>query len=200
MAGWPILEDDGVVVMSVRRVGRLRVGDEETKEADHFLHGAVSVIEKSAFLVDRKFVSVDFARRDRLLADEGDAVLFHGDFEAVPVHGGAFGKSVFDDDADAIALRDLDSGPGAGAVVAPGVDGLEGSDFAFHRFGAQAEHFCGPVEGEGEIRDVGGDDGDVGMRMRRSGFGFCGGGVVMDGILFIRRGGRLRRSGFEARA
>jgi len=162
----PFLEDDGVIVIGVRRVGRLRMGDEESDEADHFLHGAVGVVEKSAFLVDSEFVSVGFTGRDGFLADEGDAVLFDGHFEAVPVHGGAFGKRVFDDDADAVTLRDLDSGAGAGAVVAPGVDGFEGCDFAFHGFGAEAKNFCDAVESEGEVGNVGSDDRNVGMRVR----------------------------------
>ena len=99
-------------MIDVRRVGSLRVGDEYAEKADHFLHGAVGVIEESAFLVDREFIGVGFAGGDGLLADEGDAVLFDGNFEAVPVHGSAFGKSVFDVDADAVALRDLNGGTG----------------------------------------------------------------------------------------
>ncbi len=89
------------------------MGDEQAQQADHFLHGAVGVVEKSAFLVDGEFVGIRFAGRDRFLADEGHAVLFDGDFQAVPVHGGAFGQGVFDDDANVIALRDLDRGTGA---------------------------------------------------------------------------------------
>ena len=177
------------------------MGDEEAEEADHFLHGTVRVIEKSAFLVDSEFVGVGFAWRYRLLADEGDAVLFDRDFEAVPVHGSAFRKSVFDKDADAIALGDLDGGAGAGAVVAPGVDSFEGSDFAFHGFGAEAEDFGGPVEGKGEIGDVGCDDGNVRMRVRgrRRGFGFCREGAMMRGICFGSEGCRLGRCGVGAR-
>ena len=75
------------------------MGDEKAEEADHFLHSAVGVIEKCAFLVNGEFVRVGFAWRDGFLADEGDAVLFDGNFESVPVHGGAFGKGVFDEDA-----------------------------------------------------------------------------------------------------
>jgi len=163
----PFLEDDGVVVIGVRGVGILRVGDEEAEEADHFLHGAVGVIEKSAFLMDGEFVGVGFAGRDWFLADEGDAVLFDGNFQAVPMHGGAFGKRVFDEDADAIALRDLDRGARAGTVVAPGVDSFKGSYFAFYGFGAEAEDFGGAVEGEGEIGDVGSDYGNVRVIVRR---------------------------------
>ena len=99
-------------------------------------------------------------------------------------------------------MGDLDGGAGAGAVVAPGVDGFEGSDFALHGFGAEAEDFCGAVEGEGEIGDVGSDDGDVGMRARGRprGFGFRREGVVVRGKLFVWRGGRLGRGRVEASA
>ena len=160
----PFLEDDAEVVIGVRRVGSLRMRDEQAEEADHFLHGAVRVIEERAFLVDGEFVGVGFAGCDGFLADEGDAVLFDGHFEAVPVHGGAFGQGVFDVDADAIALRDLNRGTGAGAVVAPCVNRFEGSDFAFHGFGAEVEDFGRAVEREGEIGDVGRYDGDVRVR------------------------------------
>ena len=86
--------------------------DEQADLAEHFLHGAVRVIEKCAFLMDGEFVGVFFAGRDRFLADPGDAVLVDGNFEAVPVDGGGFGQAIFEDDADAVALIDLDCGPG----------------------------------------------------------------------------------------
>jgi len=74
------------------------------------------------------------------------------DFEAVQCMG-CFGQSVFDHDADAIALRDLDRWAGH-ERVRPGSDGFEGAILR-SRFGAEAEDFCGAVEGEGEIGDVG---------------------------------------------
>ena len=105
--------------------------DEHAEEADHFLHGAMGVIEESAFLMNDEFVGVRFAGSNGLLADERNAVLLDGNFQAVPVHGGAFRKRVFDVDADAIALGDLNGGPGTRAVIAPGIDGFEGRDFLF---------------------------------------------------------------------
>jgi hypothetical protein len=59
---------------------------------------------------------------------------------------------------DAVALIDLDRRAGATAVVAPGVDGFEGSDLALQGLGLQAKHFDGAVEFKGKIGHVGGDD------------------------------------------
>jgi hypothetical protein len=101
---------------------------------------------------------VFFAGWDWFLADPGDAVLFNGDFQAVPVDGGGFGEIIFEDDADAIVLIDLDCGTRATAVVAPCVDGFEGGKFAFYDFSGEAEDFCGAVEFVREVGDVGGDD------------------------------------------
>ena len=149
------MEDDSEVVVDLWRVRSWRMGDEQAEQADHFLHGAVRVIEEGTFLVNREFVGKSFAGGDGLLADEGDAVLFDGDFQAMPVHGGALRECVFDVDANAIALCDLDGGAGAGTVVTPGVNSFEGCDFALHRFGAKVEDFGSAVETEGQIGDVG---------------------------------------------
>src|SRR5579863_2871510 len=115
--------------------------DEKANHAHHFLHGAVRVIEKSAFLMDGKFVGVFFARSDGLLADPGDAVLFDGNFEAVPVNGSGFGEAIFENNADAFALLDLDCWAWATSVVAPGVDGFERRDFALYRFSDEMKDF-----------------------------------------------------------
>ena len=77
----------------------------------------------------------------------------------LPVHGGAFWQRVFDDDADAVTLIDLHGRAGATAVVAPRVDGFEGSNLAFQRFGFQTKYFDGAVHLESEIGHVGSDDG-----------------------------------------
>src|SRR4029077_19458731 len=111
---------------------RFGMRDEKSDLADHFLHGAVRVVEKGSFLMHGEFVNVFFAGCDRLLTDVRDAVLLDGNFEAVPMDGSGFWKFVFEDYADAIALLDLDGRAGADPVVAPGVDGLEGRDFALH--------------------------------------------------------------------
>jgi len=178
----PFLENDAVVVIDWRRVGDFRMGDEHAEQANHFLHGAVSVIEEGAFLVDGEFVGEGAAGRDGFLADEGDAVLFDRNFEAVPVHGRAFGKTIFEDDADAIALGDLDSRAGTGTVVAPGVDGFEGSDLKFEGLGFEAEDLDAAVELEGEIGEIGSEHGRRGSAGRRTAtFGGTLLRIVIDG-------------------
>jgi len=89
------------------------------------------VIEKRSLLMHGEFVSVGFARRDGPLADERYAVLLDGDFDAVPVHGRAFRKTIFDEDANAVALCDLNRGTGATAVVTPDVERFPRDDSAF---------------------------------------------------------------------
>ena len=42
--------------------------DEHAEEADHFLHGAVSVVEESAFLMNGEFIGISFAGSDGFLA------------------------------------------------------------------------------------------------------------------------------------
>ena len=130
-----------VVVIDARLVRLVGMRDEEADLAQHFLHRAVRVIEKRAFLMDGEFVSVFFAGWNRFLADPRDAVLFDGNFQAVPVHGGGFRQAIFEDDADAVALIDLDRGTGAASVVTPGVDGLERRDLALHDFGRETKDF-----------------------------------------------------------
>src|ERR1700687_254949 len=102
-----------------------------------------------------EFVNIPLTRCDRLLADVRDAVLLDGNFEAVPVDGSGFRKFVFEDDADAIALLNLDGWAGADPVVAPGVDGLEGRDLSPHRFGGEAEDLYRAVHLVRQIGNVG---------------------------------------------
>jgi hypothetical protein len=156
----PLLENDGEIVMGMRSVRGLRMNDDGAEEADHFLHGTVSVVEEGAFLVNGEFIGKRAAGRNGFLADPRNAVLLDGDFEAVPVHGSAFREGIFDDDADAVTLRELDGWSGAAAVVAPSIDGFEGRDLALERLGFQVEDFDGAMHLEREIRDVGSDDGD----------------------------------------
>lgn len=128
--------------------------DEHAEEADHFLHGAVSVVEESAFLMNGEFIGISFAGSDGFLADERYAVLLDRNFQTVPMHGGTFRKSVFDVDADAVALRDLNGGPGTRAVVTPGIYGFEGRDFLFEGRGFEMKGLCGAVHLERAIGDV----------------------------------------------
>ena len=116
------------------RVRLFRMRDEHPDQADHLLHGAVCVIEERALLVHREFVRVTSAGWHRFLADPRDAVLLNGQFQPVPVHGGALWECVFEYHAHAIALRDLNGWPGATTVVTPGIDCLERRDFLLHRF------------------------------------------------------------------
>jgi len=70
----------------------------------------VGVVEKSAFLVDGEFVGIRFARAMGVGRKERGPV--DGDFEPCQCMEVLSGQSVFDHDADAIALRDLDRGAG----------------------------------------------------------------------------------------
>ena len=82
--------------------------DEEPEHPDHLLHGAVRVVEERAVLPQGELVGEAPARFDLGLADAGHAVHLDGHLEAVPVHGGGLGEAVLEQDADAIALHDLD--------------------------------------------------------------------------------------------
>ena len=144
-------------MIGARLVRRGGVRDEEANLAEHFLHGAVGVVEERAFLMDGEVVGEFVAGRHGFLADPGDTILLDGNFQAVPVEGGGFGEMIFENDADVISLADLKSGTWAGAVVAPGVDGFERGDFAADGFGGEVEDFYIAIEVEREIRDVGRD-------------------------------------------
>src|SRR5271170_6744385 len=87
----PLLQDDAEIVVDVRGVRVLRMGDEHAEQADHFLHGTVRVVEKRTRLVNREFVRKSFAGSDGFLADERDPVLLNGHFKPVPLQGSAFG-------------------------------------------------------------------------------------------------------------
>jgi hypothetical protein len=75
---------------------------------------------------------------------------------------GGFRQAILEDDADAIALIDLDRRARAAAVVAPRVDGFKRRDFAFHNFGREAKHFHVAVEFEREIGNVRSNDARTG--------------------------------------
>ena len=115
--------------------------DERADHAHHFLHGHVRVIEVGAFLLQSELVDETAAGEDRVLREAGAAVHGEGDIEAVPVHGGRLGEMIVHDDADAVALNDLDGGAGGGAVVAPEIEDLAGEDFLFYWFGDQVKDF-----------------------------------------------------------
>ena len=83
------------------------MGDEHADQANHFLHGAVRVIEKSSFLMNREFVGKSFAWCDGFLADVGHAILLDGNFQTMPVHGSALRQAIFHMDAHAVALLHL---------------------------------------------------------------------------------------------
>ena len=91
---------------------------------------------------------------------------------------------VVEDDADVIALVDLDGGAGRAAVESPGIDGFVGVDFLAQYFGDQMEDFRAAVHGVGKIANIWGDYGRLrcrerhrmpgrpnGLRRRRSGVG-----------------------------
>src|SRR5271156_4551079 len=167
----PLLKNHAKIVIGAGLVGPLWMRDEESNHTHHFLHGAGGVIEECALLMDREFVGVFFAWRDGLLADPRDAVLLDGNFEAVPVNGSGFGEAVFEDDAHAFALLNLNRGAGARAVVAPCVDRFEWSDFSFHWLGDQMENFDGAIHLGRQIRQVGSDHGQVRIGRGRGSWG-----------------------------
>ena len=136
------------------RVTLLRVRNEHSDHANHFLHRAVRVIEKSSFLVNGKFIPVGFAGRDWLLADVRYAVLFDGNFQSVPMHGGAFRQAIFHVDAHPVSLLHLNGGSGATAVVAPHIERFPRHDAALYRLGNQSKYFGAAIHREGQIRDV----------------------------------------------
>ena len=157
-----LLQVDDEVLVAVRAVGNAGVHDEGAEHAGELLHGHVGVVEEGAFLVDGEVVGERFAGLYGFLRDAGHAVVADVVFKAVPVDGGGFGELVSEDDADPVSLGDLDGGTGGGAVEAPDVDGFVGGDLAPHDVGGEAEDLGIAVELEGEVADVGGDDGGGG--------------------------------------
>jgi hypothetical protein len=70
------------------------------------------------------------------------------------VHGRSLGEFILENDANLVALRDLDSGAGSGAVETPNVDCLIGGDLALENLGRHAEHFDITVHLERQVADV----------------------------------------------
>jgi hypothetical protein len=99
------------------------------------------------------------------------------------MHRGAFREGVFDVDADAIALGDLNRGARRGAVIAPDLDGLEGNDSLFEGSGFETEDSYRAVEFKGEI-------GNIRTEHQDGGF-WRGNGAA--GILVSRWSGNFRR-------
>ena len=76
----------------------------------------------------------------------------------MPVKAGGFGKMIFKDDANAVALIGLNGRAGATAVVAPDVHHLKGDDLALYGLGDQAEFLDVAVHAKRQIRYVRGLD------------------------------------------
>src|SRR6266478_6154177 len=119
--------------------------DKKSDLANHLLHGAVRVIEERPFLMHGELIDVFFAWCHGLLADPGNAVLFDGNLQAVPMQRSRFGELVLEDHPDAVALLNLDGWPRSAAVVAPSVDGFERCDFALHGLGNEAKNLYAGV-------------------------------------------------------
>src|SRR6516164_2624092 len=107
--------------------------NEHSDQPDHFLHGAVRMIEKRSFLMHGELVGISCTWRHRFLADPRHAILFDGNLQTMPVQRSTLGKRVIENDPYAIALRDLNGRPWAIAVIAPDIDGLERHDFLLQR-------------------------------------------------------------------
>jgi len=94
------------------------------------------------------------AGSDRRLADIGNPIHFDGHLEAVPVDRGRFRQAVLEDDADAVALVDLDRRTRRSPVVAPHVHRLERNDSPLHRLCRQVEHLHSVLEGMRQARQI----------------------------------------------
>jgi hypothetical protein len=81
----PLLQDQAIIMVGVWAIRCFWVRDEEADLADHFLHGAVGMVKEGSFLMHGELVRVRFAGGHRFLADPRNAVLFDGDFQAVPM-------------------------------------------------------------------------------------------------------------------
>jgi hypothetical protein len=150
----PFLQDHSVVVIGVRPVGFIRMGDQKSDLPHHFLHGAVRVIEKRAFLMHGKLVDVPVSRCHGLLADPGHAVLLDGNFQTVPVQGSRFRQMIFENHTHALALLDLNRRSRAAPVVAPCVDGFKRHNLLLHRFGGEFEDLHSAVDFADKIRHI----------------------------------------------
>src|SRR2546425_12860688 len=117
-----------------------------------------------------ELVQIFSAGRHGLLADERHAVLLDGDFEAVPVERGGFGQGVFKDDADAVALPNLDGRAGARTAVAPNVQRFERNDAALERFGGEAEDSHAAIHFVRQIGNIGRLYGTEGARRKSDSF------------------------------
>ena len=142
-------------------VGRGGMHDEAAKHADHLLHGHVRVVEERSALVNMELVDEAAAGKHGLLRDAGLAVVADLIFKAVPVNRTWLGKMVVEDDADVVALIDLNGGPGRRAIEAPEVERPVGQNRSLHWLGDEVEDLGAVVEREGEIGDIGSGDGDI---------------------------------------
>src|SRR5438876_878644 len=156
-SGWmknmPHVDHDfGIVHMRLVRL--LGMDDEHADLTHHFLHGGVRVVEERAFLVKSEFVGELLARSNRHLADVRRSIHFDRDFDTVPMDGRGFGQSVLKDDADAVALPDLDGRTRTTAVVPPDGHVPERNEFPLNRLRSKPEDFDSPIHFVGKIGNV----------------------------------------------
>jgi hypothetical protein len=118
------VQQDGEVAIHRLAGARARVNDEEAHHPEGHLQRLVGVrmVHERAVLPQRELVSVRLARLDVRLVEARDAIHAVRQEHAVPVHAGALGQVVRDQDAHAVALDRLDRRPRALPVVAPSVD------------------------------------------------------------------------------
>src|SRR5437870_8431286 len=126
------LQDDEEIFFNARFVRLLWMHDERTDHSHHFLHGHMRVIEVGSFLAECEFVDKSTAGRDGVLAGTRCAVHLDRNLESVPVHRSWFGEVIVHDDADAIALSDLNRGSRRTAVITPEVNDPPWDDFLLH--------------------------------------------------------------------
>src|SRR5438270_12282683 len=148
------LHDNDEVLIDARLVGFLPEPNERADHPHHFLHRHVRVIEVGSFLVECELVDEAATRCDRVLARSRRAIHVDWNFEAVPVHRSRFGKVVIHDDANAIALGNLNGWPRCAAVNTPEINDSARNDFLLHWLGDEMEFLDVAIHTPRQVGDI----------------------------------------------
>jgi hypothetical protein len=146
--------------------------DDHAHHAHRHLNHLVGMrmVHERPALLHLELVDKGLAGRDVRLVQAADAVHAARNDHAVPVHGGVFGQSVGDEDADLVAFDRLDGRPRRLAVIAPEIDLHAFGEFAHHGLGDEMEFLPVAVHAERQRPAVEGDDGTIirpALRMQR---------------------------------
>src|SRR6185312_16085576 len=150
------LQQDDEILIDARLTRAFGMHDERTKAAEHLLHRHVRVIEVRSRLMQRELINKAPTRLDWLLAQAGRTVHAVGNFETMPVHRHRLWQMVVYDEADAIALRHLDSRPGRATVETPQIHGFVRRQLLLYGLDDDVEHFYSTVHCEMQIGNIGG--------------------------------------------